>query len=86
MVIPNNTPNPYTFRLSQVQPRKTPGGSVKVVDSRTFKVATKISAVEVVVEVGGMRYVAKLMYSLPRSQRIYSENFTYAIFCVILNN
>ncbi|KAF9467804.1 putative oxalate decarboxylase/oxidase [Collybia nuda] len=55
MVIPNNTPNPYTFRLSKVKPRKTPGGSVKVVDSRTFTVSEKISAVEVSVEVGGMR-------------------------------
>jgi hypothetical protein len=61
MVIPNNTPNPYTFRLSRVQPKKTPGGSVKVVDSRTFKVAKKISAVEVVVEVGGMRYEPELI-------------------------
>ncbi|RDB29945.1 Oxalate decarboxylase OxdC [Hypsizygus marmoreus] len=55
MAIPNNTPNPYTFPLSKVKSTKTPGGSVKVVDSRTFKVAEKISAVEVVVEVGGMR-------------------------------
>ncbi|KAG6865948.1 hypothetical protein C0991_010203 [Blastosporella zonata] len=55
MVIPNNTPNPYTFALSKVVPRKTACGSVKVVDSSTFKVADKISAVEVVVEVGGMR-------------------------------
>jgi hypothetical protein len=55
-VIPNNTPNPYTFLLSKVNATKTPGGSVKVVDSRTFKVAEKVSAVEVEVEVGGMRY------------------------------
>ncbi|KNZ78360.1 Oxalate decarboxylase oxdC [Termitomyces sp. J132] len=55
MVIPNNTPNPYVFPLSKSKPTKTPGGSVKLVDSRTFKVAEKISAVEVVVEVGGMR-------------------------------
>ncbi|KAG6861387.1 hypothetical protein C0995_000793 [Termitomyces sp. Mi166 len=54
MVIPNNTPNPYVFPLSKVKPTKTPRGSVKLVDSRTFKVAEKISAVEVVVEVGGM--------------------------------
>ncbi|KAF8221066.1 putative oxalate decarboxylase/oxidase [Tricholoma matsutake] len=55
MVIPNNTPNPYTFALSKVNATKTPGGSVKVVDSRTFHVAEKVSAVEVEVEVGGMR-------------------------------
>jgi hypothetical protein len=57
MVVPNNTPNPYTFALSKVKPTKKPGGSIKVVDSRTFKVANTISAVEVEVEVGGMRCV-----------------------------
>ncbi|KAJ6558018.1 RmlC-like cupin domain-containing protein [Mycena capillaripes] len=55
MVVPNNTPNPYTFELSKVAGTKKPGGSIKVVDSRTFKVALAISAVEVTVEVGGMR-------------------------------
>ncbi|CAK5261957.1 unnamed protein product [Mycena citricolor] len=54
-VIPNNTPNPYTYALSKVQGEKKPGGTVKVVDSRTFKVATQISAAEVTVDVGGMR-------------------------------
>jgi len=60
MVIPNNTPLPYTFKLSAVPPVTMPGGSIKVVDSTTFKVSEKISAVEVVVEVGGMRFVSNL--------------------------
>lgn len=55
-MIPNNTPNPFTFLLSKVNATKTPGKSVKVVDSKTFWVAEKVSAVEVEVEVGGMRY------------------------------
>ncbi|KAJ6542418.1 putative oxalate decarboxylase/oxidase [Mycena sp. CBHHK59/15] len=55
MVVPNDTPSPYTFALSKVVGVKKPGGSVKVVDSRTFTVAQTISAVEVTVEVGGMR-------------------------------
>jgi oxalate decarboxylase family bicupin protein len=55
MVIPNNTPEPYTFALSKVIPTKLEGGSVKVVDSRTFKVSKTIAAAEVTVEVGGMR-------------------------------
>ncbi|KAL0959706.1 hypothetical protein HGRIS_011400 [Hohenbuehelia grisea] len=54
-VIPNNTPYPFTFPLSRVNGTKTPGGSVKVVDSRTFNASKTISAVEVTVEVGGMR-------------------------------
>ncbi|KAJ6472636.1 Bicupin oxalate decarboxylase oxidase [Mycena vulgaris] len=55
MVVPNNTPNPYTFALSKVAGTKKPGGTIKVIDSRTFTVAQTISAVEVTVEVGGMR-------------------------------
>ncbi|KAG6849771.1 hypothetical protein H0H93_005287 [Arthromyces matolae] len=58
MVVPNNTPNPYVFPLSKMTPTKTSGGSIKPIDSSLFKVADKISAVEVTVEVGGMRYVA----------------------------
>ncbi|KAJ7269716.1 putative oxalate decarboxylase/oxidase [Mycena rebaudengoi] len=55
MVVPNNTPKPYTFALSKVAGTKKHGGSIKVVDSRTFAVAETISAVEVTVEAGGMR-------------------------------
>ena len=57
MVIPNNTPDNYTFLLSQVEPTKLNGGTIKVVDSRTFKVSTTIAVAEITVEVGGMRYV-----------------------------
>ena len=57
MVIPNNTPDNFTFLLSQVEPTKVKGGTMKVVDSRTFKVSTSIAMAEVTVEVGGMRYV-----------------------------
>lgn len=55
MVVPNDTELPYTFKLSEVEATAKPGGSVKVVDSRTFKVATAISAAVVEVEVGGLR-------------------------------
>ncbi|KAG6830601.1 hypothetical protein H0H92_015882 [Tricholoma furcatifolium] len=55
MVVPNNAPNPYTFPLSRAEAKKTSGGSVKVIDSRSFKVTDKISAAEVVVDIGGMR-------------------------------
>ena len=58
MVIPNNTPLPFTFKLSAVQPVTLPGGSIKVADTRTFKASEKISAVEVVIEVGAMRFVS----------------------------
>jgi oxalate decarboxylase/phosphoglucose isomerase-like protein (cupin superfamily) len=57
-VIPNNTPEPYTFALSKVKPIQHSGGSMRVVDTRTFKVSKTIAAVEVSVEVGGMRYVS----------------------------
>ncbi|TDL25576.1 oxalate decarboxylase [Rickenella mellea] len=49
-------PNPYTFKLSQVPATKVAGGTVKVVDSRTFKVATTIVGAIVTVEPGAMSY------------------------------
>ena len=54
-VIPNNTPEPYTYAFSQVEPMRKPGGTVKIADSSNFKVSSKIAVGEVVVDVGGMR-------------------------------
>ncbi|ESK89462.1 oxalate decarboxylase [Moniliophthora roreri MCA 2997] len=48
-------PDPYSFALSKVNATITPGGSVKVVDSTTFKVSTTIAAAEVTVNPGGIR-------------------------------
>ena len=48
-------PNPYTFKLSQVQATQLSGGSVKIVDSHIFTVSTTIAAAEVSVEPGAMR-------------------------------
>ncbi|KAH9481877.1 Oxalate decarboxylase OxdC [Psilocybe cubensis] len=47
--------NPFTFSFSKMEPTKLSGGSVKIVDSRTFKVSTAIAAAEVTVEPGAMR-------------------------------
>jgi hypothetical protein len=58
MTVPNDTPLAYTFPMSKVNATPAPGGSYKVVDSRTFPAATTICAAEVTVEVGGMRYVS----------------------------
>lgn len=55
MTVPNDTPLAYTFPMSKVNATPAPGGSYKVVDSRTFPAATTICAAEVTVEVGGMR-------------------------------
>lgn len=57
MVIPNNTPLNYTFPLSKLTPTKAPGGTYKVLDTKLFPASTTICAVEVIVDVGGMRYV-----------------------------
>ncbi|QRW24238.1 oxalate decarboxylase [Rhizoctonia solani] len=46
---------PYTFAASKINATEVPGGTVKVVDSRTFKVSKTIALAEVTVEVGGMR-------------------------------
>jgi hypothetical protein len=57
MVVPNDTPNPFTFEFSKVAPVRKLGGTVKIVDTRTFKVSQKISAAEVELDVGGLRYL-----------------------------
>ncbi|KAF8712306.1 Oxalate Decarboxylase, partial [Rhizoctonia solani] len=46
---------PYTFAASKANSIKVPGGTVKVVDSRTFEVSKTIAMAEVTVDVGGMR-------------------------------
>ncbi|KAF8684030.1 Oxalate Decarboxylase [Rhizoctonia solani] len=46
---------PYTFAASKINATEVPGGTVKVVDSRIFKVSKTIALAEVTVEVGGMR-------------------------------
>ncbi|KIL65740.1 hypothetical protein M378DRAFT_76518 [Amanita muscaria Koide BX008] len=48
-------PNPFSFALSQVKPIQLAGGTVKVVDSSTFKASLTIAAAEVTVEPGAMR-------------------------------
>lgn len=50
-------PSPFTFALSQVKPQQKSGGTVKIVDETTFPVATQLSALEVTVEPGAMRFV-----------------------------
>jgi len=48
-------PNPFTFKLSQVKETPLAGGSIKVVDTRTFPVATNIVGSVVTVEPGAIR-------------------------------
>ncbi|KAF8230591.1 oxalate oxidase [Tricholoma matsutake] len=48
-------PNPFAFALSKVNPTNLTGGSVRIVDSTTFKISTTIAAAEVTVEPGAMR-------------------------------
>lgn len=57
MVIPNNTPMPYTYAFSKVNATQLSGGTKKTADSRTFNVSTTICVTEVTVQPGGMRYV-----------------------------
>ncbi|CCM06425.1 uncharacterized protein FIBRA_08686 [Fibroporia radiculosa] len=47
--------NPFTFKMSNMTTTPLAGGSVKIVDSRTFPAATAIAVAEVTVEPGGMR-------------------------------
>ncbi|PPQ63230.1 hypothetical protein CVT24_005690 [Panaeolus cyanescens] len=47
--------NPFVFPLSKAKATKLDGGSVKIVDSRTFKASKTIAAAEVTVEPGAIR-------------------------------
>lgn len=48
-------PDGLTYKFSQIKPTKVPGGSVKIVDSSTFKASKTIAAAEVTIEPGAMR-------------------------------
>ncbi|KAH8151145.1 uncharacterized protein LAJ45_04847 [Morchella importuna] len=48
-------PEPFSFHLSRQEPMVVPGGSVKVVDSGTFKASTSIAAAVVTIKPGAMR-------------------------------
>lgn len=50
-------PSPFAFSMSKMNATLLSGGSVKVVDSTNFPVATTIAAAEVTVEPGAMRLV-----------------------------
>ncbi|HVS99846.1 MAG TPA: cupin domain-containing protein [Solirubrobacterales bacterium] len=45
----------FSYRLSACEPRRMPGGSVKVVDSAAFPAATTVAAALVEIEPGGIR-------------------------------
>ncbi|KAJ7468012.1 putative oxalate decarboxylase/oxidase [Mycena latifolia] len=86
MVVPNTTPNPYTFALSKVVGTKKPGGTIKVVDSRTFNVAQAISAVEVTVEVGGMRIPSVVLQGTTRHYIVNTGNPTLKFLEIFKSN
>jgi len=48
-------PTPFVFPFSQVKPTQLNGGTVKIVDSRTFTISKDIAAAEVTVEPGAIR-------------------------------
>ncbi len=51
-----NAQSPYTFKMSSMAPTKqVPGGEVRVVDSRNFRVSTNVAAAMVRIKPGGMR-------------------------------
>ncbi|KAI0033640.1 oxalate oxidase [Vararia minispora EC-137] len=48
-------PNPFTFPFSKLPATQLDGGTIKIVDSSTFKVSKTIAAAEVTVEPGAIR-------------------------------
>lgn len=64
MVVPNDTLKPFTVEFSKIAPVREPGGTVKIVDTRTFKASKKISATEVELDVSGLRYLFRLVLDM----------------------
>ena len=80
MVVPNDVPNPFTSEFSKVGPVRKPGGAVKIVDIRTFKVSQKIPAAKAELNVGGLRYLLwfalghdRFLISVAHHQRVTSQ-------------
>ncbi|KAG7087189.1 hypothetical protein E1B28_013170 [Marasmius oreades] len=48
-------PLPYAFSFSEIVPTQLGGGTVKIADSRTFKISTTVAVAEVTVEPGALR-------------------------------
>ena len=48
-------PNPFVFRMMDMEPVKCPGGTVRIVDSKVFKASANIAAAFIEIEPGGMR-------------------------------
>ena len=48
-------PEPFVFPFSKVEPTRLGGGTVKIADTRTFKISKEIAVAEVTVEPGAIR-------------------------------
>lgn len=48
-------PNPFVFRMMDMQPVKCPGGNVRIVDSKVFKASANIAAAYIEIDPGAMR-------------------------------
>jgi oxalate decarboxylase/phosphoglucose isomerase-like protein (cupin superfamily) len=60
-------PNPFSYPLSKVNATKLNGGTVKIVDSTTFKVSKRIAVADVTVEPGALRELhvrVRVLFSL----------------------
>ena len=50
-------PLDMSFKMTQMQPETSPGGTVRIADTRNFKIATEIAAALVEVQPGHMREI-----------------------------
>jgi hypothetical protein len=78
MVIPNDTPEPYTFALSKMNATQLEGGTVKIVDSSTFKVSKTIAAALVTVD------VSILLFTCFKCSSAFSSGWRHEVCLLIL--
>lgn len=57
-------PQGFSFAMSQMNVTQLSGGTVKIVDSTIFPIATTIAAADVTVEPGAIRELHVSIYSL----------------------
>jgi oxalate decarboxylase len=50
-----DVPNPFSFRMMEMQPVQAPGGTVRIIDSKVFKASEHIAAAYVEINPGAMR-------------------------------
>ena len=84
-------PDPLSYPLSKINATKLNGGTVKIVDSTTFKISTRIAVADVTVEPGALRelhvrvrvLLSLLWWRLPRQWHVVASDTGRVALCTV---